>query len=72
MTSGELTTRERQRLRECYEALHELAATCAVPSVRAAARAAVAEVHAAMDGQALEFEMYTSRWLTETDTKESE
>jgi hypothetical protein len=31
--------------------------------VRTAARAAVAEVHVALDGQALEFEMYTHRWL---------
>ncbi|HEY3606533.1 MAG TPA: DUF6052 family protein [Pseudonocardiaceae bacterium] len=65
MTSGELTEREERQLRECYAALHELAATCAVPAVRTAARAAVAEVHVALDGQALEFEMYTHRWLAE-------
>ena len=63
MTSGELTPREEQQLLECYATLHELAATCAVPAVRAAARAAVADVHVALDGQALEFEYYTSRWL---------
>jgi hypothetical protein len=63
MTSGELTEREQRQLRECYATLHELAATCAVPAVRAAARTAVAEVHVALDGQALEFEMYTHRWL---------
>ncbi|WP_410619976.1 DUF6052 family protein [Amycolatopsis sp. cmx-8-4] len=62
MTNGELTEREQERLRECYATLHELAASCGVPAVRAAARAAVAEVHVALDGQALEFEMYTHRW----------
>lgn len=62
MTSAELTTKERQQLRDCYTTLHELAASCGVPSVRAAARAAVAEVHVALEGQALEFEMYTHRW----------
>jgi hypothetical protein len=61
--SVELTTKEQRQLRECYTTLHELAETCAVPSVRAAARAAVAEVHVALDGQALEFEMYSHRWL---------
>jgi hypothetical protein len=70
MTSGELTVREEQRLRECYAALHELAATCAVPAVRAAARAAVAEVHVALDGQAIEFEMYTHRWLADGQKEE--
>jgi hypothetical protein len=63
MTSGELTERERQQLRDCYAILHELAANCGVPAVRAAARAAVAEVHVALDGQAMDFEMYTQRWL---------
>ncbi|MER6949836.1 DUF6052 family protein [Nonomuraea sp. NPDC000554] len=72
MTSGELTAREQQQLRECYATLHELAATCAVPAVRAAARAAVAEVHVALDGQALEFEMYTHSWLTDGHEKERE
>lgn len=62
MTSGELTAHEERQLREVYATLHELAATCSVPAVRTAARAAVAEVHTALDGQALEFELYTSRW----------
>jgi hypothetical protein len=65
MTSVELTAREQQQLRECYATLHELAATCAVPAVRTAARAAVAEVHVALDGQAMDFEMYTHRWLAD-------
>lgn len=69
MTNAELTARETERLRECYATLHELAASCGVPAVRAAARAAVAEVHVALDGQGLEFEMYTHRWLADADEK---
>jgi hypothetical protein len=61
--SAEPTTREQQQLRECYTILHDLAANGTAPSVRAAARAAVAEVHVALDGQALEFEMYSHHWL---------
>ncbi|MGH3646419.1 MAG: DUF6052 family protein [Micromonosporaceae bacterium] len=57
-----LTARQRQQLFDCYANLHELVAWCDVPAVRAAARAAVAEVHAALDGQALEFECYSHRW----------
>lgn len=49
-------------MRNCYATLHELAASCEVPSVRAAARMAVAELHAALDGQALDFEFYSHRW----------
>ncbi|MFD4660059.1 DUF6052 family protein [Kitasatospora sp. NPDC058444] len=59
-----LSPEEEQRLRDCYDALHRLAASCQVPSVRAAARAAVAELHAALDGQALEFEYYSHRWTS--------
>ncbi|MCW3842486.1 DUF6052 family protein [Micromonospora yasonensis] len=64
MTNGDgfLTERHRQDLVDCYEKLHGLAATCDVPAVRAAARAAIAEVHAALDGQAIEFEYYSHRW----------
>jgi len=69
MTSVELTGREQRQLRECYSTLHELAENCAVPSVRAAARAAVAEVHVALDGQAMEFEMYSHRWLDKGEEK---
>ena len=59
----ELTAEHERQLREVYAALHELAAECAVPAVTAAARAALAEVHAALAGQALEFEFYSQRWL---------
>jgi hypothetical protein len=68
MTSGELTEREQRQLRECYAMLHELAATCTVASVRAAARAAVAQVHTALDGQALDFQMYTHRWFGQKES----
>ncbi|MEU1287192.1 DUF6052 family protein [Kitasatospora sp. NPDC005856] len=57
-----LSPEEEERLRDCYRVLHGLAASCQVPSVRAAARAAVAELHAALDGQALDFEYYSHRW----------
>lgn len=58
----ELSTDERAKLVQTYENLHELA-LCGVPSVRSAARCAVAEVHAALDGQGIEFEYYSHKWL---------
>jgi hypothetical protein len=60
-----LSAEEEQRLRRCYDDLKELAATCQVPSVRAAARAALAQVHAALNGQGLLYELYSAEW-TET------
>jgi Family of unknown function (DUF6052) len=67
MTSAlaELHPIEERELRTCYAALQELAASCAVPAVRAAARLAVAELHAALDGQALDFDYYSQRWAGE-------
>jgi Family of unknown function (DUF6052) len=64
MTNGndELTADQERQLGECYATLRELAESCDVPSVRAAARIALAELHAAMDGQALGFEFYSHRW----------
>lgn len=59
---AELSDVHARLLRECYGALHQLAAECTVPSVLAAARAALAELHAALEGQALEFEYYSQRW----------
>ncbi|GAA3748690.1 DUF6052 family protein [Salinactinospora qingdaonensis] len=59
---NDLSAEQELRLTESYTALHELAGSCEVPSVRAAARAAVAELHAALDGQALEFDFYSHRW----------
>ncbi|MFG2905119.1 DUF6052 family protein [Kitasatospora sp. NPDC048286] len=60
--AARLSPEEEGQLRDCYRVLHGLAADCRVPSVRAAARAAVAELHAALDGQALDFEFYSHRW----------
>ena len=58
----ELSGIQERQLRECYETLQYLAGSCSVPSVRAASRMALAEIHAAMDGQALDFELYSHRW----------
>jgi hypothetical protein len=57
-----LTTEEEQRLRRCYDDLKELAIHCQVPSVRAAARAALAQVYTALSGQGLAYEFYSSEW----------
>jgi hypothetical protein len=62
---GELTGTEERQLLDCYSTLHKLALTCEVPAVLAAVRIALAELHAAVDGQALEFEFYSHRWLAE-------
>ncbi|WP_220503606.1 DUF6052 family protein [Microbispora sp. H13382] len=64
---GELSPKQERQLRECYATLHELADSCDVPSVAAAARVAVAELHAALDGQALDFEFYSHRWSGERE-----
>jgi Family of unknown function (DUF6052) len=58
----DLPAAQEQLLRECYRALHELAASCAVPAVRAAARTALADLYPAIEGQALDCEMYSHRW----------
>lgn len=60
----ELTATERFKLVETYRHLQELA-TCGAPAVRSAARNAVAEVHAALDGQGIDFDYYSHRWLPE-------
>lgn len=59
---GELTGAEERQLLDMYQTLHHLAATCEVPAVLAAVRLMLAELHSALDGQALEFEIYTHRW----------
>ncbi|WP_049563100.1 DUF6052 family protein [Nonomuraea sp. SBT364] len=63
--ADELSDKQERQLRDCYATLHELAETCGVPSVVAAARAAVAELHAALDGQALDFGFYSHKWSAE-------
>ncbi|OZM71906.1 hypothetical protein CFN78_17290 [Amycolatopsis antarctica] len=59
---SDLPAAQEKKLRDCYELLSDLAASCEVPAVRAAARLALAEVYAAIDGQALEFELYSGQW----------
>ena len=56
---------EEERLRRSYQDLRELAANCEVPSVRAAARAALAQLHSAMSGQGLAYELYSGDWSEE-------
>lgn len=56
-----LTDEERMRLERVYEDLQALAAS-QIPSVRATARAAVAHVAQALNGQALRYELYTKEW----------
>ena len=60
-----LTPDEEQRLRRCYEDLKQLAIHCQVPSVRAAARTALAQVYTALSGQGLAYEFYSSEWAEE-------
>lgn len=57
-----LTPDEEQLVQRSYEDLKQLAANCSVPSVRAAARAALAQMHAALSGQGLGYELYTASW----------
>jgi len=57
-----LRPEEEERLRRSYEDLKELAANCEVPSVRAAARAALAQLHSALSGQGLAYELYSGDW----------
>lgn len=55
----QLTDEERERLQRVHDDLLALAA-CAVPSVNAAARAALAHIVQAMNGQGLAYELYTA------------
>lgn len=69
---GELTDIEARQLRDVYRTLQQLAATVEAPGVLAAVRLAVADLHSALEGQALEFEFYTHRWDEEqTDTDQA-
>lgn len=53
-----LTDDERERLQRTYVDLRSLA-TCAVPSVRASARAALAHIAQALNGEGIAYELYT-------------
>lgn len=57
----ELTADEETRLRRAYDDLLVLAGSD-VPAVAAAARAALAQLAAALSGQNLHYELYSDRW----------
>ena len=61
-----LRPEEEERLRRSYEDLKELASNCEVPSVRAAARAALAQLHTALSGQGLDYDLYSAGWPEES------
>ena len=56
-----LEASERERLERAFDDLMALAES-PVPAVRAAARAAVAHVAQALNGQGISYELYTGRW----------
>jgi hypothetical protein len=56
---------EEERLLRSYQDLKELAANCEVASVRAAARAALAQLHTALSGQGLGYDLYSGEWSEE-------
>lgn len=61
MTTPELSMGDLERLERAYADLFQLASGCEVPAVQAAARAALAQVAQALNGQGLRYELYTSR-----------
>jgi hypothetical protein len=56
-----LTDEERERLLRAYDDLMTLSSSD-VPSVRSAARSALAFVAQALNGQGLQYELYTDAW----------
>ncbi|HLQ62417.1 MAG TPA: DUF6052 family protein [Candidatus Acidoferrales bacterium] len=58
----ELSDDHRRRLERAYEDLLELSVSCPVPAVKAAARLALAQVHQALNGQGLRYELYSNRF----------
>jgi hypothetical protein len=52
---------EKERLHRCYDDLMSLSQS-KIPSVRAAAREALASVAQALNGQGLRYELYTNNW----------
>jgi hypothetical protein len=60
--AAELDAADRERLERAYGDLMELATSCPVPAVKAAARAALAQVAQALNGQGLRYELYSRRW----------
>ena len=57
----ELSAEERKALERVYQDLLLLASS-EVPSVSAAARAALAQVATALNGQGLKYELYSTNW----------
>ena len=57
----ELSDADKQKLKRVYDDLLDLSSS-EVPSVAAAARAALAQVAAALSGQGLHYELYSKRW----------
>jgi len=56
-----LSEEEVERLRRVYDDLLALAES-SVPSVRASARAAIAHIAQALNGEGLAYELYTKNW----------
>ena len=58
---SELSESEEERLRRVHDDLKVLAESD-VPAVAAAARAALAQVHTALNGEGLAYELYSNTW----------
>ena len=54
-----LSQEETRSLLEIRDGLRRLAAGCEVPSVQAAARAALAQIEQALNGQGLSYQLYS-------------
>jgi hypothetical protein len=57
----QLSPDDQQRLKRVYDDL-QLLAKSEVPAVAAAARMALAQVHTALSGEGLDYELYSNRW----------
>jgi len=57
-----LSAADQEKLKRIYEDLLDLSLS-EVPSVAAAARAALALVATALSGQGLQYELYSKRWI---------
>jgi len=57
----ELPDADKEKLKRVYDDLLDLSSS-EVPSVAAAARAALAQVATALSGQGLHYELYSKRW----------
>jgi hypothetical protein len=57
----ELSDADKEKLKRIYDDLLDLSSS-QVPSVAAAARAALAQVATALSGQGLHYELYSKRW----------